>query len=90
MAEERILNTKEGRLCGAWKLFICLDEDVKKQKAVKYETKTEMLASPINKRGQEANRWHQGTARLAKTDVMHIKDRKTDNLAAENRTRISI
>lgn len=27
-----------------------------KEKAVKNETKTEMLASPINKRGQEANR----------------------------------
>lgn len=49
-----------------------------------------MLASPINKRGQEANRWQHGIPRLVKTDVMHIKDRKTDNLAAENRTRISI
>lgn len=61
-----------------------------KKKAVRNETKTEMLASPINKRGQEANRWQHGIPRLVKTDVMHIKDRKTDNLAAENRTRISI
>lgn len=49
-----------------------------------------MLASSINKRGQEANRWQHGIPRLAKNDVMHIKDRKTDSLAAENRTRVSI
>lgn len=61
-----------------------------KEKAVKNETKTEMLASSIYKRGQEANRWQHGMLRLVKTDVMHIKDRKKDNLAAENRTRISI
>lgn len=93
VAGERILNTKEGRHCGAWVLFE-LSAWMRtllriKEKAVKNETKTEMLASPINKRGQEANRWQHGTPRLAKTDVVHIKDRKTDSLAAENR-RISV
>lgn len=61
-----------------------------KENAVNNKTKMEMLASSINKRGQEANRWQHGIPRLAKNDVMHIKDRKTDSLAAENRTRVSI
>lgn len=47
-----------------------------KEKAVKNETKTEMLASSKGKRGQEANRWQNGMLRLVNTDVMHIKDRK--------------
>lgn len=94
VAAERIINTKEGRHCGAWVFFELSAWMWKllriKEKAVKNETKTEMLASSTNKRGQEANRWQHGMLRLVKTDVMHIKYRKKDNLAAENRTRISI
>lgn len=60
MAGERILNTEVGRHCGAW-VLLELSAWMRtllriKEKAVKNETKTEMLASPINKRGQEANR----------------------------------
>jgi hypothetical protein len=62
----------------------------RKENEVKNETNTEMLASSLNKKGQEANRWQHGMLRLENTDVMLIKDRKKDNLAADDRTRVSI